>query len=108
MLPLAHAVHIERVFYVGGAPRVIGESATLVASRSLPRSLVRIGGASALFAVGCNPEHIKAMGRWWSGAYKLYIRAVQGNAQTFMVQACSHKGEYLPDTPDDESPDDAE
>ena len=49
----------------------------------------RIGGASALFAVGCNPEHIKAMGRWWSGAYKLYIRAVQGNAQQFMVNACS-------------------
>ena len=72
---------------------------------SLPH---RIGGASALFAVGCNPEHIKAMGRWWSGAYKLYIRALQGSAQSFMVKACSHKGEYIPDTPDDESPDDIE
>ena len=48
------------------------------------------------------------MGRWWSGAYKLYIRAVQGSAQSFMVAACSHKGEYLPDTPDDENPDDVE
>ena len=68
----------------------------------------RIGGASALFAVGCSPEHIKAMGRWWSGAYLLYIRAVQGNAQRLMVAACSHQGEYLPDTPDDEDPEDQE
>ena len=61
----------------------------------------RIGGASALFAVGCDPATIKAMGRWWSGAYLLYIRSLQGNAQSLMVKACSHKGEYLPDTPDD-------
>ena len=66
----------------------------------------RIGGASALFAVGCSPENIKAMGRWWSGAYLLYIRQLQGNARSLMVAACSHKGEYLPDTPDDDNPDD--
>ena len=41
------------------------------------------------------------MGRWWSGAYMLYIRSLQGNAQSLMIKACSHKGEYLPDTPDD-------
>ena len=40
----------------------------------------RIGGASALFAVGCSPENIKAMGRWWSGAYLLYIRQLQGSS----------------------------
>ena len=66
----------------------------------------RIGGASALFAVGCSPENIKAMGRWWSGAYLLYIRQLQGNARSLMVAACSHKGEYLADTPDDDNPDD--
>ena len=67
-----------------------------------------MGGASALFAVGCSPETIKAMGRWWSGAYLLYIRAMQGNARSLMVAACSHKGEYLPDAPDDDSPEDSE
>ena len=66
----------------------------------------RIGGASALFAVGCSPENIKAMGRWWSGAYLLYIRQLQGSARSLMVAACSHKGEYMPDTPDDDNPDD--
>ena len=63
----------------------------------------RIGGASALFAVGCDPASIKAMGRWWSGAYLLYIRSLQGNANDLMIKACSHKGEYLPDCPDDEA-----
>ena len=46
------------------------------------------------------------MGRWWSGAYLLYIRQLQGNARSLMVAACSHKGEYLADTPDDDNPDD--
>ena len=63
----------------------------------------RIGGASSLFAVGCDPASIKAMGRWWSGAYLLYIRSLQGNASDLMIKACSYKGEYLPDCPDDEA-----
>ena len=70
------------------------------------RSHRRIGGASALFAVGCSPEYIKAIGRWWSGAYLLYIRQLQGSARSLMVAACSHQGEYMPDTPDDDNPDD--
>ena len=46
------------------------------------------------------------MGRWWSGAYLLYIRQLQGSARSLMVAACSHQGEYMPDTPDDDNPDD--
>ena len=65
--------------------------------------VLRIGGASALFAIGGDPATIKAMGRWWSGAYLLYIRSLQGNAQALMVKACSYKGEYLPDAPDDDA-----
>ena len=61
----------------------------------------RIGGASALFNQGVSPEFIKAIGRWWSGAYLLYIRAMQGNAQKMMVQACSQRCEYIENTPDD-------
>ena len=74
--------------------------------KTFANAVGRIGGASALFSVGCSPETIKAMGRWWSGAYLLYIRSMQGNARSLMVAACSHKGEYLPDTPDDDDPED--
>ena len=70
--------------------------------------LNRIGGATALFNQGISPEFIKAIGRWWSGAYLLYIRAMQGNAQRIMVEACSHDCEYLEHTPDDVHPDDEE
>ena len=70
--------------------------------------LNRIGGATALFNQGISPEFIKAIGRWWSGAYLLYIRAMQGNAQRIMVQACSRECEYLEHTPDDANPDDEE
>ena len=80
--------------------------ATIPSSRLCSHS--RIGGASALFAVGCDPASIKAMGRWWSGAYLLYIRSLQGSAQEIMVKACSHAGEYLPDCPDDEAEGDEE
>ena len=48
------------------------------------------------------------MGRWWSGAYLLYIRSLQGNAGKLMIKACSFKGEYLPDTPDDDAEGDFE
>ena len=67
---------------------------------------LRIGGASALFNQGVSPEFVKAIGRWWSGAYLLYIRAMQGNAQRMMVKACSQACEYLEDTPDDNNEDD--
>ena len=70
--------------------------------------LNRIGGATALFNQGISPEFIKAIGRWWSGAYLLYIRQMQGNAQRVMVQACSQNCEYLENTPDDADPDDEE
>ena len=68
----------------------------------------RIGGASALFSQGVSPEFVKALGRWWSGAYLLYIRQMQGNAQKLMVQACSAPCEYVEQTPDDQHPDDFE
>ena len=35
----------------------------------------RIGGATTLFAAGCDPSVIMAMGRWSSDIYKLYCRA---------------------------------
>ena len=70
--------------------------------------LNRIGGASALFNQGVSPEYIKAIGRWWSGAYLLYIRKMQGNAQRLMVDACSNPCEYIEQTPDDEHEDDVE
>ena len=38
-----------------------------------------------MFNQGVSPEFIKAIGRWWSGAYLLYIRQMQGNAQKLMV-----------------------
>ena len=62
---------------------------------------LRIGGASALFNQGVSPEFVKAIGRWWSGAYLLYIRQMQGQAQKMMVAACSQPCEYLEQTPDD-------
>ena len=107
--PLARAASGEQVLAAGGVSLVIDSS--LCHQTDIEALLARhgrIGGASALFAVGCSPETIKAMGRWWSGAYLLYIRAMQGNARSLMVAACSHKGEYLPDAPDDDSPEDSE
>ena len=35
----------------------------------------RIGGATALFAMGADPTVIRTMGRWSSDCYKLYVRA---------------------------------
>jgi hypothetical protein len=49
----------------------------------------RIGGASALFAAGATPESIKALGRWWSDAYLLYIRSSQQSAERLLASACS-------------------
>ena len=68
----------------------------------------RIGGVSALFNQGVSPEFIKAIGRWWSGAYLLYIRQMQGNAQKLMVDACSNACEYVDQTPDDNDEEDVE
>ena len=67
---------------------------------------LRIGGASALFNQGVSPEYIKAIGRWWSGAYLLYIRKYQNAAQQVMVGACSQPCEYMDNTPDDAREDD--
>ena len=36
---------------------------------------LRIGGATALFAAGADPIHIKTMGRWSSDCWRLYVRA---------------------------------
>ena len=36
---------------------------------------LRIGGATALFAAGADPIHIRTMGRWSSDCWRLYVRA---------------------------------
>ena len=48
----------------------IGENALEFGAHSL-----RIGGATALFAAGAEPIHIKTMGRWSSDCWRLYVRA---------------------------------
>ena len=35
---------------------------------------LRVGGATAAMAAGIAPETIKMLGRWDSGAYKVYCR----------------------------------
>lgn len=48
----------------------IGENPDQFGAHSL-----RIGGATALFAAGADPIHIKTMGRWSSDCWRLYVRA---------------------------------
>ena len=48
----------------------IGEEPAEFGAHSL-----RIGGATALFAAGADPIHIKTMGRWSSDCWRLYVRA---------------------------------
>jgi len=48
----------------------IGEDPAEFGAHSL-----RIGGATALFAAGADPIHIRTMGRWSSDCYRLYVRA---------------------------------
>ena len=36
---------------------------------------LRIGGATALFAAGADPIHIRTMGRWSSDCWRIYVRA---------------------------------
>ena len=48
----------------------IGEDPLQFGAHSL-----RIGGATALFAAGADPLHIRTMGRWSSDCYRLYVRA---------------------------------
>ena len=48
----------------------INEDPLLFGAHSL-----RIGGATALFAAGAEPIHIRTMGRWSSDCYRLYVRA---------------------------------
>ena len=48
----------------------IGEEPTHFGAHSM-----RIGGATALFAAGADPLHIRTMGRWSSDCYRLYVRA---------------------------------
>ena len=43
----------------------------------------------ALFAAGASPEDIKALGRWWSGAYLLYLRCSAEAAQRLQSRMCS-------------------
>ena len=48
----------------------IGEPAAEFGAHSL-----RIGGATALYAAGADPIHIKTMGRWSTDCWRLYVRA---------------------------------
>ena len=48
----------------------VGEPALEFGAHSL-----RIGGATALFAAGADPMHIRTMGRWSSDCWRLYVRA---------------------------------
>jgi hypothetical protein len=48
----------------------VGENCLEFGAHSL-----RIGGATALFAAGADPVHIKTMGRWSSDCWRLYVRA---------------------------------
>ena len=50
--------------------RSVGEPAEEFGAHSL-----RIGGATALFAAGADPIHIRTMGRWSSDCYRLYVRS---------------------------------
>ena len=69
----------------------------------MPRSR-RIGGTSALFAAGATPECIRALGRWWSGAYLLYIRSSAQSAQRLLSAMCSSHVHALEAMLDDQSP----
>ena len=48
----------------------IGENAEQFGTHSL-----RIGGATALFAMGADETVIRTMGRWSSDIHRLYVRA---------------------------------
>ena len=50
--------------------RAVGEDPLQFGAHSL-----RIGGATALFAAGADPIHIRTMGRWSSDCWRLYVRA---------------------------------
>ena len=43
--------------------------------RRISSHSLRIGGATALFAAGADPIHIRTMGRWSSDCYRLYVRS---------------------------------
>jgi hypothetical protein len=68
---------------------------------------LRIGAATALFAAGATPDTIRVMGRWWSGAYRLYIRGCEGQAADLLLRAASSAAVDLADQFDDDDMDDA-
>ena len=64
----------------------VGEDPSEFGAHSL-----RIGGASALFAAGAEPIHIKTMGRWSSDCYRLYVRACFEQTLAWTVKAGSQR-----------------
>ena len=50
---------------------------------------LRIGGATALFAMGADPTVIRTMGRWSSDCYRLYVRACYEATMAWSVKAGS-------------------
>ena len=59
-----------------------------------------------MFAAGATPDSIRALGRWWSGAYLLYIRASAQSAQSMLSAMCSAPVHALEAQLDDCSPED--
>ena len=64
--------------------RAIGLDGSLYGAHSL-----RIGGATALAAMGASPEVIKAHGRWRSDAYLRYVRERQAECIQYREGICS-------------------
>lgn len=56
---------------------------------------LRIGGATALYALGIDALTIKTLGRWSSEAYQLYIRQCASKAFTAAKSACSERVDDL-------------
>ena len=52
---------------------------------------LRIGGATALFAMGADPTVIRTMGRWSSDCYRLYVRACYEATMAWSKKAGSAK-----------------
>ena len=62
---------------------------------------LRIGGATALFAQGASPVDIKALGRWSSDCFEIYIRTCEHSARSAMARALSEACYDVADTIDD-------
>ena len=58
---------------------------------------LRIGGATAMFALGADPTDIRTVGRWCSDLYVLYTRAVVGRSAKWAARIGSADYETVQD-----------